>query len=105
MCGICCLSSKKCGMPDPTYTFDAQMLFAANMRRIRLSKTMTQEMVAEYAELHPNYISSVERGERNISIRNIAKIARALSVTMPELLTEPPPGLPAMGALPGRNRK
>jgi len=66
-------------MPDPTYTFDAQMLFAANMRRIRLSKTMTQEMVAEYAELHPNYISSVERGERNISIRNIAKIARALS--------------------------
>lgn len=60
------------------------------MRRIRLSKSMTQEKVAEYAELHPNYISSVERGERNISICNIARIAYALGVTMPELLSQPP---------------
>ena len=75
---------------NPTQTFDAQLLFAANMRRVRLSKLMTQEAVAEYAELHPNYISSVERGERNISIRNIEKIARALGVTMPDLLSRPP---------------
>jgi len=80
---------------NQTQTLDAQMLFAANMRRIRLSKSMTQEKVAEYAELHANYISSVERGERNISIRNIERIARALGVTMPELLSEPPPGLPS----------
>jgi transcriptional regulator with XRE-family HTH domain len=66
------------------------MLFAANMRRVRLSKSMTQEKLAEYAELHKNYISSVERGERNISICNIEKIARALGVTMPELLSSPP---------------
>jgi len=66
------------------------MLFAANMRRIRRSKSMTQEKVAEYADLHPNYISSVERGERNISICNIEKIARALGVSMPELLSAPP---------------
>lgn len=70
---------------------DAQLLFASNMKRIRLAKSLTQEKVAEYAELHKNYISSVERGERNISICNIERIARALGVPMAELLSPPPP--------------
>ena len=64
------------------------MLFAANMRRIRKARELTQEKVAEAANLHPNYISSVERGERNISICNIERIAMALGVTMAELLSE-----------------
>ena len=68
-----------------------QLLFAANMRRIRLEKRLTQESVAEAAGLHPNYISSVERGERNISIWNIARIAAALGVGMQELLADLPP--------------
>ena len=67
-----------------------QLLFAANVRRIRKEKQLTQEQVAEYADLHTNYISSVERGERNISICNIERIARALGVPMPELLSPPP---------------
>lgn len=75
---------------NQTQKCDAQILFAANMRRIRHSKSLTQEKVAEYAELHPNYISSVERAERNISICNIERIARALGVTMPELLSPLP---------------
>ncbi|MDP2367417.1 MAG: helix-turn-helix transcriptional regulator [Rhodoferax sp.] len=66
------------------------MLFAANMRRIRLSKSLTQEEVAFRASLHTNYISSVERAERNISICNIAKIALALDVSMPEMLSPLP---------------
>ena len=37
----------------------------------------------------PNYVSSVERSERNISICNIERIARALGVTMSELVAEP----------------
>jgi len=64
------------------------VLFAANMRRIRKARELTQEKVAEAANLHPNYISSVERGERNISICNIERIAMALGVTMAELLSE-----------------
>ena len=59
------------------------------MRRIRLGLEMTQERLAERAELHPNYISSVERGERNISIRNVERIAKALQVTMAELVSQP----------------
>ena len=58
------------------------------MRRIRLQKALTQEKIAEFAELHPNYISSVERGERNISIRNIDRIAGALGVEMVDLVAE-----------------
>ena len=77
-------------MPNPTQRCAAQLLFAANLKRIRLDKNMTQERVAEGADLHPNYISSVERGERNISIRNIARIAVALGVGMGELVTELP---------------
>ena len=60
------------------------------MRRIRHEKKLTQEMVAEVADLHPNYVSSVERGERNISICNIAKIALALGVGMEALVATSP---------------
>ena len=76
-------------MQNPTQKCDAQLLFAKNMRRIRLSLEMTQERLAERAELHPNYISSVERAERNISIRNIERIAKSLGVTMAELVSQP----------------
>lgn len=67
----------------------AQLLFAKNVRRIRLEQKLTQEQVAEAADLHTNYISSVERGERNISICNIERIAFALRVPMHTLLQEP----------------
>lgn len=75
-------------MRNPTQKCGAQLLFACNMKRVRLDKKLTQENVAEGAGLHPNYISSVERGERNISIGNIERIACALGVPMAELLTE-----------------
>ena len=73
-------------MNNPTQKCGAQQLFATNMRRIRLEKKLTQEKVAEAAGLHPNYISSAERGERNISICNIEKIACALGVGICELV-------------------
>ena len=76
-------------MRNPTQKCGAQRLFATNMRRIRREKGLTQEQVAEAAELHPNYISSVERGERNISICNIGRIAVALGVGMEALVGEP----------------
>jgi transcriptional regulator with XRE-family HTH domain len=74
---------------NQTQKCDAQRLFAMNMRRIRREKGLTQEQVAEAADLHPNYISSVERGERNISICNIARIADALGIGMEALVIQP----------------
>lgn len=82
---------KTAGMRNPTQKCGAQQLFAMNMRRIRQEKNLTQEKVAEAADLHPNYISSVERGERNISICNIARIADALGVGMEVLVADPLP--------------
>jgi transcriptional regulator with XRE-family HTH domain len=75
-------------MQKQTQKSSAQLLFASNMKRVRLDKKLTQENVAEGAGLHPNYISSVERGERNISISNIERISCALGVPMTELLNE-----------------
>ena len=63
-----------------------------NVRRLRLERKLTQEKLAELAELHPNYISSVERSERNISICNIERIARALGVSMSVLVSVPESG-------------
>ena len=84
------LLGKNPGMGKPISKCGAQRLFAKNMRRIRLEKQLTQENVAEAADLHPNYISSVERGERNISICNIARIAVALGVGMEALVADLP---------------
>jgi transcriptional regulator with XRE-family HTH domain len=82
-------------MSGPTQNRDVIGLFATNMRRIRKTRALTQEQVAERADLHPNYISSVERGERNISLCNIERIAFALGVTMAELVADKTPDGPA----------
>jgi transcriptional regulator with XRE-family HTH domain len=82
---------KTSDMQKPTQRRGAQQLFATNMRRIRLERKLTQEKVAEAAGLHPNYISSVERGERNISIGNIENIAFALGVSMSDLVADSQP--------------
>jgi transcriptional regulator with XRE-family HTH domain len=69
----------------------ARDVFATNMRRLRIRKGYSQERLASLARLHPNYISSVERRERNISIDNIEKIAAALSVPISSLFARTAP--------------
>ncbi len=56
-----------------------------NVRGAREKKEMTQEKLAEIAELDPTYISGIERGLRNPGIKNVAKIAKALGITVSEL--------------------
>ena len=63
-------------------------LFAKNLRRARLAKPLSQESLAELAGLHRTYVGSVERGERNISIDNMDRLAKALGVTVQSLLDE-----------------
>ena len=56
------------------------------IRKRRLALELSQEALAERAGLHWTYIGGIERGERNVSLVNIVKIARALKTTASELL-------------------
>lgn len=59
--------------------------FGSNLRRERESQKLTQEKLAEKAELDPTYISGIERGVRNPSLLSIVRIAKALSTTASNL--------------------
>ena len=66
-----------------------QQILADNLKRVRAERGYSQEKLAEIVDLHRTYISGIERGTRNVSLRNIEKIAQALDLSVVELLTEP----------------
>ena len=66
--------------PDPR----AQLGKAVRERRHSLR--LSQEALAEKAGLHWTYIGGIERGERNVSLINIVRVARALEVTPAKLM-------------------
>lgn len=70
-----------------TNSSNTRVLFAKNLKIFRHIKKISQEELADIAELHRTYVSSVERGERNISIDNMEKLAKALGVDVRELLS------------------
>lgn len=57
-----------------------------NIRQVRKEKGMSQESLALAADLDRSYVGGVERGERNIAVINLKKIAEALNVSLSELL-------------------
>ena len=65
---------------------DVCVRFGEKLRDIRLDLGYSQEELSFKAGLHRTYISSVERGKRNISITNIKKLADALGLKMKDLV-------------------
>ena len=63
-----------------------QQKFGAKIKSLRLQKNMSQEELSSKSGLHRTYISDIERGVRNVSLKNIEKIAKALSVSPDVLL-------------------
>jgi len=59
-----------------------------NIRQVRKEKGMSQESLALASDLDRSYIGGVERGERNISIVNLKKIADALEIPVSRLLKD-----------------
>ena len=62
-------------------------LFGKRVRELRKKSGFSQEQLADKAGLHRTYIGAIERGEQNISVDNIDRIAKALKVSIPTLFT------------------
>ena len=60
--------------------------FGKRVKEIRLQKNMSQADLAKVMGLHPTYISGIERGVRNMALKNIEKLAKALNVPIHELI-------------------
>jgi transcriptional regulator with XRE-family HTH domain len=65
---------------------NSRLILGATVRDLRVALGYSQELLAEKADLHRTYVGSIERGERNVSLDNIVRIARALKVKPSQLL-------------------
>ncbi|WP_047496960.1 helix-turn-helix domain-containing protein [Terriglobus sp. TAA 43] len=73
-------------MPTPSI----KTLFGRSIRSLREERGYSQEELAERAGLHRNYVGGIERGERNVGLENVAKLAKALKVRTRELFDSLP---------------
>lgn len=62
--------------------------FGERLKQLRKVKGLSQEQLAEKANLHRTYIGMIERAEKNITLLNIEKIANALDTKISSLLNE-----------------
>jgi transcriptional regulator with XRE-family HTH domain len=67
---------------------DLQLWVAQAMRRRREGLAISQEAFADRVGLHRTYYSSIERGERNVSLKNLGVIAKGLDIPLSKLIAE-----------------
>ena len=67
---------------------DYRAVLGAAIRDKRRSKGLTQEVLAEKADLHSNYFGRVERGEEDVSLNALRRIAKALNVRVRDLAAD-----------------
>ncbi|QUV84190.1 helix-turn-helix domain-containing protein [Chloracidobacterium aggregatum] len=65
---------------------DILVRFGSRVRELRLSKGYSQESFAAKCGLDRTYVGGIERGERNLALRNIENIAKALDISLSELM-------------------
>lgn len=66
----------------------ALQLFGRTVRRLRKQRGLSQEELAAGAGMHLNHVSSIERGERNLGLLSVLKLARGLDVPVSALVAE-----------------
>ena len=64
---------------------EVQNRFGVRVRQLRKERGWSQEAFADLCGLHRTYIGSIERGEQNISLENIQKLAATLGISLAEL--------------------
>jgi transcriptional regulator with XRE-family HTH domain len=67
---------------------DLQRRLGRNLRSVRRAKGLSQEAFADVLQIHRTYMGGLERGERNITLKTVERIAGALGVDPAELLSE-----------------
>jgi len=84
---------------------DLRAALGHRVQDLRARLGLSQEQLAERAELHWTYVSGVERGKRNPGLNTLARLARALKITLPALVTDLRPHLKLKVSRRGRPRK
>jgi transcriptional regulator with XRE-family HTH domain len=81
---------------------DLQRQLGANLRALRLKRGLSQEAMADLLGIHRTYIGGLERGERNVTLRTVERLAVQLDVEPRELLKTPAPSRSARPSASGR---
>lgn len=68
---------------------DLQQTLGRNLRAYRERRGLSQEAFADVLGVHRTYMGAVERGERNLTLRSVERLAESLRVSPQELLAEP----------------
>jgi len=69
---------------------EQRKLFGKRLRELRLARSLSQEKLAEMADLHRNYVGILERAAQSPSLDALCKLARALKIKPAELLDKIP---------------
>lgn len=76
---------------------DLQKVLGKNVRAHRVARNLSQEAFADFLGVHRTYLGAIERGEKNLSLRSIERLAARLGSPPLDLLEDPakqPPGEP-----------
>ena len=74
--------------PSPSFSGNPALVkLGAAIRAARLDKQLSQEALADKANIDRSYIGGVERGEHNVAVMNLLKIADALDLKLSDVLT------------------